>query len=87
MLYELDNPADGRSLAQQLEKLRDASQRFLDMAYAGLDDPTLARMAIALRTADYGTLLPQMLQLLEQEHRADPHYLGWARHSYNDTLP
>jgi len=87
MLYELDNPADGRSLAQQLEKLRDASQRFLEMAYAGLDDPTLARMAIALRTADYGTLLPQMLQLLEQEHRADPHYLGWARHSYNDTLP
>jgi hypothetical protein len=87
MLYELDNPGDGRSSAQQIEKLRDASQRLLEMAYAGLDDPALARMAIALRTPDYGTQLPQMLQLLDQEYRADPHYLGWARHSYNDTLP
>ena len=87
MLYELDSPRDGRSPAQQIEKLRDASERFLEMAYAGLDDPTLARMAIGLRTPDYGAQLPQMLQLLEQEHRANPHFLGWARHSYNDTLP
>ena len=87
MLYELDNPGDGRSPPQQIEKLRDASERFLEMAYAGLDDPTLARMAIGLRTPDYGAQLPQMLQLLEQEHRANPHFLGWARHSYNDTLP
>jgi hypothetical protein len=44
-------------------------------------------MAIALRTPDYGALLSQMLRLLDQDNGTDPHYLGWARHSYNDTLP
>jgi hypothetical protein len=87
MLYELDRPGDGRSSAQQIEKLRDASHRFLEMAYEGLDDPKLAQLAVALRTADYGAQLPQMLGLLDQDNRANPHYLGWARHSYNDTLP
>jgi hypothetical protein len=86
MLYELSSPEDTASSAQKLERLGEASQRFLQMAYAGLDDPKMARMAIALRTADYGPLLPQMLAGLDQVNRANPHYLGWARHSYNDTL-
>jgi hypothetical protein len=87
MLYELDRPGDGRSSAQQIDKLRDASHRFLEMAYQGLDDPKLAHLSVALRTADYGAQLPQMLGLLDQENNSNPHYLGWARHSYNDTLP
>jgi hypothetical protein len=86
MLYELDSPGDGSSAVQQVEKLRDASHRWLEAAYEGLDDPKLARVAIALRTPDYGTQLPQMLRVLDEDNRADPHYLGWARHSYNDTL-
>jgi hypothetical protein len=44
-------------------------------------------MAIALRTADYGKLLPQMLQALDDANTTNPHYLGWARHSYNDVAP
>jgi ribosomal protein L16 Arg81 hydroxylase len=56
------------------------------MAYAGLSDTNLAKMSIGLRTPDYGELLPQMLQSMDAAHRSDPHYLGWARHSYNDTL-
>ena len=56
------------------------------MAYQGLTEPNLAKMAIALRTPDYLDLLPQMLQKLDEANRANPHYLGWARHSYNDTL-
>jgi hypothetical protein len=27
-----------------------------------------------------------MLAALDQSNGTDPHYLGWARHSYNDTL-
>jgi hypothetical protein len=46
----------------------------------------LARMVIALRTPDYGELLPQMLKKLDDSNRANPHYMGWARHSYNDYL-
>ena len=86
MLYELRNPEETATDAQQLDRLEQSSQRFLAMAYAGLEDPRLARMAIALRTADYGSQLPQMLALLDQVNRDNPHYLGWARHSYNDTL-
>jgi hypothetical protein len=56
------------------------------MAYEGLPDRNLAKMAIALRTPDYGELLPQMLQKLDDANRANPHYLGWARHSYNNSL-
>ncbi len=43
-------------------------------------------MVIALRTPDFGGLLPQMLKKLDDANRAKPHYLGWARHSYNDYL-
>jgi hypothetical protein len=86
MLYEVSSPEDGDTAAQKAEKICAASQKFLDMAYAGLDDPNLARMIIALRTPDYGGLLPQMLKTLDDAHRTNSHYLGWARHSYNDYL-
>jgi hypothetical protein len=85
MLYEL-NTANAPGTTQQIETLRQASRRFLEMAYQGLDEPKLARMAIALRTPDYGPLLPQMLAALDEANRGNPHYLGWARHSYNDVL-
>ena len=78
MLYELT----GKDEAE----LRAASQKFLDMAYDGLDGPNLAQMVIALRTPDYGERLPAMLQVLDDAYRANPHYAGCARHSYNDSL-
>jgi len=87
MLYELSSPNDGQSIEQKTEKLRISSQRFLDMAYDGLHDPNLAKLVIGLRTPDYGELLPKMFDTLDQANRTNPHYQGWARHSYNDTLP
>jgi hypothetical protein len=43
-------------------------------------------MVIALRTPDYGALLPRMLETLDDANHSNPHYQGWARHSYNDSL-
>jgi len=86
MMYELSSPDDGKTADQKAEGAEKNSKKFLDMAYDGLSDRNLAKMAIALRTPDYGALLPQMLQKLDQSNGANPHYLGWARHSYNDTL-
>jgi hypothetical protein len=86
MLYEVSSPGDGDSAEKKIEKLRNKSTELLNMAYAGLSDPSLAKIAIGLRTPDYGELLPKMLQSMDTAHRSDPHYLGWARHSYNDTL-
>src|SRR3984885_256523 len=86
MMYELSSPGDGDSPEQQAEKAQNASQKFLDMAYDGLGDRNLAKMVIALRTPDYGEQLPQMLKKLDDANRTNPHYLGWARHSYNDHL-
>jgi hypothetical protein len=86
MLYELSSPEDQTTTAQRIEKVRQSSQRFLQMAYEGLDDPKLARMAIALRTPDYGASLPQMLAALDEANHTNAHYLGWARHSYNDSV-
>ena len=86
MLYELSSPGDGETPDQQQKKLGAASQRFFDMAYEGLNGPNLAKMAIALRTPDYGGLLPRMLTSLDAAYADNPHYLGWARHSYNDVL-
>jgi hypothetical protein len=86
MLYELNSPNDGKSPQEKVEKLRETSERMLSMAYQGLEDPTLARMVIALRTPDYGNLLAQMLRTLDEANAMNPHYLGWARHSYNDVL-
>jgi hypothetical protein len=86
MMYELSSPGDGENLEQKTEKVEKASRKFLDMAYDGLGNRNLAKMVIALRTPDYGDLLPQMLKKLDDANRANPHYLGWARHSYNDYL-
>jgi hypothetical protein len=86
MMYELSSPGDGESVEQKAEKARLASQKFLAMAYDGLGDQGLAKMAIALRTPDYGDLLPQMLKKLDDANHENPNYLGWARHSYNDYL-
>jgi hypothetical protein len=86
MMYELSSPGDGESAAQMAEKVQNVSQRYLEMAYQGLDGRNLAQLAIALRTPDYGDLLPQMLARLDAANHANPHYLGWARHAYNDVL-
>jgi hypothetical protein len=86
MLYELSSPDDGENIEQKAEKLRTASQTFLAMAYEGLHDPSLANMVVGLRTPDYGELLPKMLDTLDEANRGNPHYQGWARHSYGDSL-
>ncbi len=80
MLYELSSAGD------KTETLRTASQKFLAMAYEGLTEEHLARITIALRTPDYGSQLPQMLKILDEANGDNPHYGGWARHSYNDSL-
>jgi hypothetical protein len=85
MLYELSSPGDGDSTAQKTEKLRATSRKFLDMAYSGLNNPNLAQLVIALRTPDYGELMPQMLNMLDTANRLNAHYRGWAWHSYNDA--
>jgi hypothetical protein len=86
MLYELSKPDDGEGVEQQATKLRNATQRFLDMTYDGLEGQNLAKMTVALRTPDYGDRLSTMLKSLDTAFQANPHYLGWARHSYNDYL-
>ena len=86
MLYEVSGPDDGASAAEKAAKLRERDRELLDAAYQGLADEGLAKMAIGLRTPDYGALLAQMLATLDVVNRTNPHYLGWARHSYNDTL-
>jgi hypothetical protein len=86
MMYEVSSPRDGDSVETKMEKVKAASEKYLDMAYEGLGDAQLAKMSIALRTPDYDELLPTMLKTLDQANRTNPHYLGWARHSYNDTL-
>jgi hypothetical protein len=85
MLYELSSPDDGESTAQQMEKLRSESRKYLAMAYEGLSDTNAAQMVIGLRTPDYGDRLPAMLKALDEANRDNPHYLGSARHSYNDV--
>jgi hypothetical protein len=86
MLYELSSPTDGTSPEQQEEKLRKASAEYLAMAYQGLDAEGFASMVIGLRTPDYGSRLPEMLEVLDRDNGANAHYVGWARHSYNDYL-
>jgi hypothetical protein len=87
MMYELSSPTDGDSVDKKKEKVRSASAKFLEMAYDGLAQEHLAKMVIGLRTPDYGDLLPEMLKTLDDANRGNPHYAGWSRHSYNDTLP
>jgi hypothetical protein len=86
MMYELSSPGDGESAGQRTEKAQSASRKFLEMAYDGLSEQKVARMLIALRTPDYGERLPEVLKGLDDANRGNPHYLGWARHSYNDYL-
>ena len=86
MLYELSSPGDGQSTAQKMDKLRMESGKYLAMAYDGLGDTGLAGMVIGLRTPDYGDQLPAMLKALDEANAGNPHYLGSARHSYNDML-
>jgi hypothetical protein len=56
------------------------------MAYEGLMGEGFATISSALRTSDNRELLPAMLKNLDETLGGKPHYLGWARHSYNDTL-
>jgi hypothetical protein len=86
MLYEISSPSDGASVAQKTEKLQKASLKSIEMAYQGLGNRDLAKISVALRTPDYGSLLDPMFQTLDQTLGGNPHYAGWARHSYNDTL-
>jgi hypothetical protein len=85
MLYELSSPGDGQSTAAQGDKLRQASSKYMDAAYQGLSGTNLAKLAIGLRTADYQQQLPDMLKVVEDTLAANPHFLGWAWHSYNDV--
>ena len=87
MMYELSSPNDGESVEKKNGKVRESSKKFLDMAYQDLNGARLAKMVIGLRTPDYQELLPKILQTLDEANRGSPHYLGWARHSYNDMLP
>ena len=82
MLYELSSPSDGESIEAKTEKLRNISQKYFDMAYQGLDGRNLAQLSIGLRFPDYRDLLPVMLKSLEPSLGSDPHFLGWAWHSY-----
>jgi hypothetical protein len=86
MLYELSSPNDGRSADAKAAKLKSESQEYLQMAAEGLDATQLARISIGLRTPDYGDLLPQMFQALDEANGSNALYGGWARHSYNDFL-
>jgi hypothetical protein len=86
MLYEVSSPNDGESTQQKTEKIKAASQKFLAMAYEGLNEANLATMAIGLRTPDYGGLLSDMLRSVNDANSSNRHYAGWARHAYNDTL-
>jgi len=86
MLYELSSPDDGKSDDSKVRKLQSAAERYLSMAYAGLDNAHVAPMIIGLRTPDYRDKLPSMLKSLDERQSAQPHYLGWAWHCYNDQL-
>jgi hypothetical protein len=84
MMYELSSPRDGESATKDPRSTE--GQREIPRHGLRRGDGNLAKMVIALRTPDYGELIPQMLKNLDDANRANPHYLGWARHSYNDYL-
>jgi hypothetical protein len=85
MLYELSSANDVESSATQADKLRQASEKYMQMAYQGLSGGNLAKLAIGLRTPDYGQQLAAMLNVVQDALSGNPHYLGWAWHSYNDV--
>lgn len=84
MLYELSSPTDGSTAQQQQEKLLNKSKETIEAAYDGITGSDLAQLAIGLRTPDYKQRMPQMLQAIDSALRNNPHYLGWAWHSWND---
>jgi hypothetical protein len=86
MLYELSSPKDGQSAEQQRAKLQQASENYLAMAYGGLQAVGLGKLMIGLRTADYLDRMPGMLAAVDEANGGNPHYGGWARHSYGDVL-
>jgi hypothetical protein len=86
MLDEVSRPGDGASFEQQAARLEAASRTLIAQAYEGLGDLPLASLSIGLRTPDYGDRLDRMLRMLEVRLRAEPHFRGWTRHSYNDIL-
>jgi hypothetical protein len=85
MLYEVSSPNDGENSEQKKKKIQAASQKFLEMAYDGLSGAGVAKMVIGLRTPDYGEELANMLKAVDAENRTNPHYAGWAWHSYSDA--
>ncbi len=85
MMYGL-NAADAKDDAARMMQVQAASRKFLSMAYADIDNGSMARLANGLRTPDYGDAMPHILQALEAANAANPHFLGWAEHSYNDQL-
>jgi hypothetical protein len=87
MLYEVNRPGDGASFDEQSAHLQAVSRQLLVQAYADLNGTPVAMLAIGLRTPDYGEDLGRMLRTLESGLFAQPGFRGWARHSYNDTLP
>jgi hypothetical protein len=86
MLYEVSRANDGESVQKKTETIQAVSGKFLETAYAGLHGGGLAKMVIGLRTPDYQQLLPDMLTAVEAANDTNPHYAGWAWHSYNDSL-
>jgi hypothetical protein len=82
----LTSPADQKSAVEKAEQAATTSQKYLAMTYDGVNGGNVAKMAIALRTTDYGNLMQQMLGKLDDANQANPHYLGWAWQSYGDTL-
>jgi hypothetical protein len=85
MMYEL-SAADAKDETARVAQVQAAGQKYLSMAYADIDNGSLAKLAIGLRTPDYGDALPRMLQALEAANAGNPNFLGWAEHSYNDQL-
>ena len=87
MLYELDTADAHRDNAAKARQVKNASQKFMVMAFADLRDAGMAQLSVALRTPDYGAELPAMLTALDEANKSSAHYGGWAQHAYNDLLP
>ena len=86
MLYELSSPSDGETMAQKEEKLRSASRNVMEMALCGIGGPRSGEDGDWAAHAGYEQQLPQMLKTVDETLRSDPHYLGWALHSWNDQV-
>jgi hypothetical protein len=84
LMLELSSPGDGQSTAAQADTLRQAGTKYMEEAYQGLNGTNLAKLAIGLRSADYQQQLPGMLKAVQGALAQNPHFLGWAWHSYND---